>query len=161
LFHGEVSKDLLLKEKQFEGLRNKLLRGAASFYEKLGDLLKDQDDPASRGALGKAYHELGGLTDRIGDRRAALAVYRNAVEVRQELAAQADASPEVLLDVARTLLEIGRVQEDFTEWDAAIASFQKAQATAEQVETISGASDSSRSLQAKAHHRKGTVYAKT
>ena len=30
LFHGEVSADLLLKEKQFETLRTKLLRGAAA-----------------------------------------------------------------------------------------------------------------------------------
>ena len=35
LFHGEVSEDLLLKEKQFEGLRAKLLKGAADFYGKL------------------------------------------------------------------------------------------------------------------------------
>ena len=48
LFHGEVSEDLLLKEKQFEGLRAKLLRGAADFYGKLEGLLKDQTDP-SRG----------------------------------------------------------------------------------------------------------------
>ena len=32
LFHGEVSEDLLLKEKQFERLRAKLLHGAAGFY---------------------------------------------------------------------------------------------------------------------------------
>jgi len=39
LFHGEVSEDLLMKEKQFEGLRTKLLKGAADFYGRLEDLL--------------------------------------------------------------------------------------------------------------------------
>ena len=53
LFHGEVSEDLLLKEKQFEGLRRKLLRGAADFYGKLEDLLKGQKDRVSRAALGR------------------------------------------------------------------------------------------------------------
>ena len=45
LFHGEVSEDVLLKEKQFEKLRGKLLRGAAAFYGKLEGLLKGQTDP--------------------------------------------------------------------------------------------------------------------
>ena len=42
LFHGEVSEDLLLKEKRFESLRHKLLRGAADFYGKLEALLQGQ-----------------------------------------------------------------------------------------------------------------------
>src|SRR5262249_31788198 len=65
LFHGEVSEDLLLKEEQFEGLRTKLLRGAADFYNKLEGLLKGQTDRPSRAALGKAYDELAELTDKI------------------------------------------------------------------------------------------------
>ena len=48
LFHGEVSEDLLLKEKQFENFRTKLLRGAAGFYGKLEVLLEGQTDPESR-----------------------------------------------------------------------------------------------------------------
>ena len=50
LFHGEVSEDLLLKEKQFAGLRSRLLKGAAGFYGKLERLLEGQPDPASRAA---------------------------------------------------------------------------------------------------------------
>ncbi len=69
LFHGEVSEDLLLKEKQFEDLRTKLLKGAADFYSRLEDLLKGQTDRESRAALGKAYDELGGLDGQ--DRRPA------------------------------------------------------------------------------------------
>ena len=48
LFHGEVSEDLLMKERQFEALRTKLLRGAADFYGKLLVLLKSQTDLKSR-----------------------------------------------------------------------------------------------------------------
>ena len=72
LFHGEVSEDLLLKEKEFEGLRAKLLKGAADFYGRLEGLLKDQTDRASRAALGKAYDELAEFTGKIGDQRSAL-----------------------------------------------------------------------------------------
>ncbi|HKI42648.1 MAG TPA: serine/threonine-protein kinase, partial [Mycobacterium sp.] len=85
LFHGEVSEDLLMKEKQFEGLRTKLLNGAAQFYGRLEALLKDQTDRDSRAALGKAYDELGALTEKIGDQAAALAVQRKALAVRRSL----------------------------------------------------------------------------
>ena len=103
LFHGEVSEDLLLKEKQFEGLRTKLLKGAADFYGRLEALLKDQTDRESRAALGKAYDELGELTGKIGDQRAALAVHRKALAVRRALASEPGADAETKLDVARSL----------------------------------------------------------
>ena len=53
LFHGEVSEDLLMKEKQFEGLRTKLLKGAADFYGRLEGLLKSQTDRESRRCAGQ------------------------------------------------------------------------------------------------------------
>ena len=89
LFHGEVSEDLLMKEKQFEGLRTKLLKGAADFYGRLEDLLKSQTDRESRAALGKAYVELAELTSKIGDQTAALAVHRKALAVHRALASRA------------------------------------------------------------------------
>jgi eukaryotic-like serine/threonine-protein kinase len=107
LFHGEVSDDLLLKEKQFERLRAKLLKGAAGFYGKLEGLLKGQADPTSRAALGRAYFELGDLTRKIGNMAEALAVHRKALAVRRELAAQPSADGGSVLDVARSLLEVG------------------------------------------------------
>ena len=67
LFHGEVSEDVLMNEKQFEGLRKKLLSGAARFYGRLEELLRGQKDRDSREALANAYVELGELTGKIGD----------------------------------------------------------------------------------------------
>jgi serine/threonine-protein kinase len=55
LFHGNVSEDLLLKQRPFAELRAKLLRGAAAFYDKLAVLVKEQSDKESRAALGRAY----------------------------------------------------------------------------------------------------------
>ncbi len=83
LFHGEVSADLLMKESQFDGLRTKLLKGAADFYGRLEDLLEGQTDRESRGELGKAYEQLGRLTVSIGDQTAALAVLGKALDGAQ------------------------------------------------------------------------------
>ena len=49
MFHTGVSEDFLLKEEQFKGLRDQLLKSAADFYGKLGGLLKGQTDPARGG----------------------------------------------------------------------------------------------------------------
>ena len=83
LFHGEVSQDLLLKEKQFEGLRGKLLRGAADFYGKLEGLLEGQTDP-SRARPGQGLYRAG-RADRQDRRREAeaLAVHRKALAVKR------------------------------------------------------------------------------
>ena len=85
LFHGEISKDLLLKQHQFEKLRGKLLRGAADFYGRLEKLLKGREDQESRAALGRAYEELGELTIDIGNSQQALAAFQKAVDARRTL----------------------------------------------------------------------------
>src|SRR5262249_5801303 len=102
-FHGEVSQDLLLKEKQFAGLRARLLGAAADFYGKLERLLEGRADPQSRTALGRAYYELGDLTAQISRSADALAVHRKGLAVRRELAGQPGAGAEATLDVVRSL----------------------------------------------------------
>src|SRR5262249_44244830 len=47
-FHTGVSKDLLLKEPQFQGLRTRLLHGAREYFGKLESQLKGQTDRRSR-----------------------------------------------------------------------------------------------------------------
>ena len=76
LFHGEVSEDLRLKQKQLGQLRAKLLNGATDFYGRLEGVLKGQSDRESRAALGRAYYELALLTEKIGDLTAAAAIHQ-------------------------------------------------------------------------------------
>jgi serine/threonine-protein kinase len=102
-FHGEVSQDLLLKGKQFAGLRARLLGAAADFYGKLERLLVGRADPQSRAALGRAYYELGEITAQIGRSADALAVHRKGLAVRRELAGRPGADAEAVLDVVRSL----------------------------------------------------------
>jgi serine/threonine-protein kinase len=134
LFHGDVSEDLLLKEKQFESLRIKLLKGAAGFYDRLEDLLKSQPDRESRTALGNAYEELATLTGEISDQTAALAVHRKALAVRQTLAAEPAADEGTKLAVARSLTSVGDLQQARGEMPEARASFEEARRLAEEAE---------------------------
>ena len=164
LFHGEVSEDLLMKEKQFEALRTKLLRGAADFYGKLEGLLKGQTDPKSRAALGKAYDELGELTGKIGNKPEALAVHLKALAVRRELAAAAGAGPtaqpgwrEARLDVARSLIATGKLREETGDTPGALASYEEARALAEGLEAPGHAEAAVRAVLGTSHHRIGAV----
>jgi eukaryotic-like serine/threonine-protein kinase len=128
LFHGEISKDLLLKQGQFRKLRDKLLRGAADFYVRLGGLLKQRTDGESRAALGRAYEELAALTLSIGDARDALASYRKVIEVRRALAGGLGATDAIKLDLARNLRSLGFVLEGMSDRPAARASYDEAAA---------------------------------
>jgi eukaryotic-like serine/threonine-protein kinase len=86
MFHKGVSEDVLLKEKQFEALRTKLLHGARDFYRKLEGLLQGQPDRASRKALATTFIELADLTGNIENIAAEAAILRDAVAVLEALA---------------------------------------------------------------------------
>ena len=102
-FQDGVNEDDMLKGEELKGLRNKLLRSAAGFYEKLEKLLQGQTDRASRAILAQSYFELGELTEKIGIRPEALAVHRKALAIRRELATGPDADAAAKLDLARSL----------------------------------------------------------
>jgi serine/threonine-protein kinase len=107
LFHTGVSEDMLLKNPQFEELRTKLLKEAAGFYADLEKLLAGQTDAKSRKTLADGYFRLAELTAKIGDKKEALAVHRQGLAVRRELAASPGADVETRLDVARSLGAVG------------------------------------------------------
>jgi serine/threonine-protein kinase len=125
-FHGGVSEDLLLKEKQFEGLRTKLLRGATDFYQRLEDLLKGQADHRSRAALGQAYQDIGELTAKIGSQTEALATLKRGLELRLALAAEAGADAATRLQAAQTLIAVGDLQEATGTSSESVASYSEA-----------------------------------
>ena len=126
VFHSGVSEDLLLKEKQFEGLRTKLLKSAAAFYEKLEGQLQGQPDPGSQTALAQAYHELGLLTSKIDDKSQALVMHRKALAVRRKLAEESKGQSETILDLARSLHEVGRVSMEMGNMAAALEAVEEA-----------------------------------
>ncbi len=161
LFHGEVSEDLLMKEKQFDGLRTKLLKGAADFYGRLEDLLMGQTDRESRAALGKAYDELGALTEQIGDQTRALAVQRKALAVRRTLQSEPGADTAAKLDMARSLNAVGWLQRSTGDTARARASFEEARSLAEEAQTEVGAAEQAHEVLGRAYHRLAYVLSET
>jgi eukaryotic-like serine/threonine-protein kinase len=161
LFHGEVSEDLLLKEKPFDRLRTKLLHGAAGFYGKLEGLLKGQTDQASRAALGRAYDALGELTDKIGSKPEALAAHRQALTVRRELAEGPAADTATRADVARSLLKVGWLQYGTGDMSGALGSYEEALRLAEGLLANVNAGDPLQAVPGLAHHRIGRLFVET
>ena len=161
LFHGEVSEDVLMKEKQFEGLRTKLLKGAADFYGRLEDLLKGQTDRESRAALGKAYFELGELTSKIGDQTAALAVHRKALVVHEALASEPGIDPEIKLEVARGLTAAGWLRRSTGDVAGALESFEQARKLAEELGTVAGLAEQAQGMLGTVYSMIGNVLSET
>ena len=58
-FQESVTEDEMLKNKELERLRNKLLRSASGFYEKLEKILQDRADRKSQETLAESYESLG------------------------------------------------------------------------------------------------------
>jgi eukaryotic-like serine/threonine-protein kinase len=153
LFHGEVSEDLLLKEKQFEDLRHKLLRGAADSYGKLEALLQGQSDRVSRAALGRAYDELGDLTARIGDQPEALGVHKKALAVRRSLAASPEADARTALDVAMSLTAVGLPSRQTGDTTGALAAFDEARGLADGLVSQRVGNDAAREVLGTCHYQ--------
>jgi serine/threonine-protein kinase len=161
LFHGEVSEDFLLKEKPFEALRTKLLRGAAGFYTKLESLLARQTDRPSRVALAQAYDELAELTDKIGSKPEALAVRRKALAVRRVLADGPDADAVTRTDEARSWIAVGSLQRDTGDTSGALASCKEARRLTEDLEATAGSDMRVQAVLGQAHHLMGRLLRQT
>ncbi len=132
-FHTGVSKDLLLKEPQFQGLRTRLLHGAREFFGKLETQLEGQTDRRSRRAMAQAYDELAALTDQIGSKTEALELYRSELAIRREKLARGDGPTDV--DVRASVgrcrsLALGTLQSRTGHADEALAAYEQARALA-------------------------------
>jgi eukaryotic-like serine/threonine-protein kinase len=125
-YYTGVSEDLLLKQKEFDALRTKLLRGAREFYRKLEGLLEGQQDRESRMALGRAYHDVGQLTKAIGTFDGALEVYRRGLDLFEGLGRDAPGDPEVRYEVARGSNAIAGLLLSTGRLDEAMASLERA-----------------------------------
>jgi serine/threonine-protein kinase len=148
-FHAGVSEDLLLKEKQFDSLRTKLLRGATDFYKRIEALLVGQADRRSRAALGQAYHDIGELTAKIGAPAEALNSLRRAMELRLALANEPGSGVAEKLEAGRSLLAIGDLQEATGEVAAALESYEQARSLLEPLARPAGSAADCRAAAAR------------
>ena len=130
-FHSGVSEDLLLKEKEFDALRSKLLRGARDFYGKLASLLEGQTNHSSRKALGLAGFELAELTSEVSSKPEALKAHREAMAARAALAREPGADAGSKADMAHSLLAMGPLLATSGDLVQAMKTFQEARSLLE------------------------------
>jgi serine/threonine-protein kinase len=126
-FHTGVSEDFLLQEEKLKDLRDRLLRSAQDFYGKLSALLGRDSDLASRRALARSNFELASLTDRVGNKRDALAAHRAVLAAREALAALPGADMAATVDVGRSLIEVATLLEAIGKTDEALATYRRAE----------------------------------
>jgi tetratricopeptide (TPR) repeat protein len=159
-FHTGVSEDALLKNPGLAELRKKLLQEAAGFYADLDKLLAGKTDPKSRRLLAAGYYQLADLTDKIGDKKDALAVHQKALLLRRELAALSGADVEAQLELARSLEAVGKILQATGDKAGALASFEKQRDLAGALEN-SSLTDAVRVALAQGHHNIGMVLSET
>jgi serine/threonine-protein kinase len=157
LFHGDVSEDFLLKEKLFEALRTRLLRGAVAFYTKLEVLLAGQTDRPSRAELAQAYDELAELTEKIGSKPEALAVRRKALAVRRVLADGPEADAATRSDEARSWIAVGSLQRDSGDTSGALTSCKEARRLIENLEGTAGSDVQVQAVLGQTHNLMGRL----
>jgi eukaryotic-like serine/threonine-protein kinase len=126
VYHGEISKDLLLKEKNFRPLRTKLLQGAADFYDQLEALLLVETDIKSRSMLGNSYYDLGKITSDIGSKERALEVHKKGLAINRKLASREGATFADRFAVMRGLSEVAQLQLQFGNVEESEKSFLEA-----------------------------------
>jgi len=154
-FQDGVNEDDMLKGEELKGLRNKLLRSAAGFYEKLEKLLQGQTDRPSRVILAQSYFELGDLTDKIGIKPEALAVHRKALAIRRTLASGTNADAGSKLDLARSLIAAGLLAEATGDNAGALEAYEETRALASPLAEGPGSTDAARSRLANSHFNIG------
>ncbi len=151
-FHAGVSQDVLLKERQFQGLRTKLIGGATEFCQRLEAMLKGQADSRSRAALGQAYHDIGELTAKIGSHPEALKALARSLELRRAVATSVNAGPNANLDFAQSLIALGDLEHETGDTAAAFESFEEARKLLEFLVALNGESAPYRAAFARCLH---------
>ncbi len=124
-FHTGVSEDFLLKEEKFKDLRNRLLKSASNFYGKLGALLGNETDVASRRALARSNFELARLTEQVGRKEDALAAHRLVLAAREVLAAEPGADVEAKAEIGQSLTEVTSLLDLMGRADEALAAYRR------------------------------------
>ena len=146
-----------MKQKEFDTLRTKLLRGAHEFYERLEGLLEGQKDRESRLALGRAYHDVGELTALIGSREEALVVHQRALGLFEEVSREAPDEPEPRYEIGRSCIAIGSLQLSTARATEALAALERARSILGALLEAGVGDDKAKSELAEAEHYYGAT----
>ena len=113
--HTGASEDLLLKEPQFEAIRNKLLRTVLDFYRKLQEEMEPPGvtDPSARADLADSYVAVATITAATGSKDEALAAFERARALFSQLLRSDPHNTRHLIGLADALHRIGDVPERY------------------------------------------------
>ncbi len=126
-FTTGASEDVILKEKALESLRTKLLGQSREFYEKLRASLEGETDRASRSALAEALFDAGTLYSRVDAPQKAIGAHREALALRNALAAQQPNEPVAQRELGRSHLTLADLLASLSRVDEARAELTRAQ----------------------------------
>ncbi len=153
-FHTGVSEDFLLKQDQFQELRDRLLKSAAEFYGKLGALLGRETDIASRRALVASNYELADLTWKVGRTEDALAAHRGVLAARESLASEPGAGAAAMPDVGRSMTAVAVLLESTGKTEDALAAYRRSESL---LAGLTGSDPSARAALAACRSRLGSL----
>ena len=160
-FHSGVSEDVLLKNDNLKPVRDRLLKDAAEFYERLRGQLSGQADRKSRRALRQAYFEMAGLAGKIGSTDQAIANYRQSLAVRRGLADAAETDGKAKAEVGRSLIYLGDLLTAIGQTDEARTSYAEARTLLEGVTRAEPAATQYQSDLASSHFVIGNLLRET
>ena len=129
-----VNNGELKNNASLESLRKTLLKEPLAFFQALRKRLQDDGDtkPESLVRLNNAITELGAISAEIGDKRDALAAYREAMPIAQKLLHDHPTNTGYLWGLARIqyeigdlLYELGKLAEGLKATESARANFRK------------------------------------
>ncbi len=126
-FHTGVSEDFLLKEEKFKDLRNRLLKSAQDFYQKLAKSVGNATERESRRALAASNFDLAALTEKVGRKDDALAAHRAVLAAREELADESEPDAESKADVGRSLTAVAALLDDTGKKGEALEAYRRAE----------------------------------
>jgi serine/threonine protein kinase len=116
-----VSEDPRLKARGSEGLRRELLLTAREFYQRF--INERSEDESLRAELGRAHMRLGLITELLGKKREAIALFRQAAWIVQPLVRGHVDAPAPQEDLAGCQVHLGRLYEAVGEWGNAESAY--------------------------------------
>ena len=144
--HTAVHTQPLLGRRQFEDLRTKLVTDTAAIFGRLEETVQVPRDREILAVLGSAYDELGGQARNFSDPTTALGVHRKALAVHRALAFEPLAGAGAMLDLARCLIAVGRLERSTGDTTAAVGSAEEARSLAKELATTRGNAEVAREV---------------
>jgi eukaryotic-like serine/threonine-protein kinase len=131
VMYTRVAEEWLAHQPRHEAVQKELLVRVLNFYQRL--VRERPADAASRHELGRAHQRIGEIEHRLGQSKAALEAYAQAVALLDALAAEFPEQPAYRLSLAEALAGRGYVLRDLRRYAEAEGTYRQALARFEKL----------------------------